>query len=66
MPAMGPTAKGKRSIYEGGHRVPFIVRWPNGVTSPGRTYSSPVCQTDLLATLADMVGDRTTRGCRRR
>ena len=52
----GPYREGKRSIYEGGHRVPFIVRWPAGIVSPGRTYSSPVCQTDLLATLADMVG----------
>ena len=52
----GPYREGKRSIYEGGHRVPFIVRWPNGVISPGRTSTSPVCQTDLLATLAEIVG----------
>ena len=48
----GPYREGKRSIYEGGHRVPFIVRWPAGIVSPGRISSSPVCQTDLLATLA--------------
>lgn len=52
----GPFRDGKRSIYEGGHRVPFIVRWPTGIVSPGRTYSKPVCQTDLLATLAEIVG----------
>ncbi len=52
----GPYREGKRSIYEGGHRVPFIVRWPAGIVSPGRIYSSPVCQTDLLATLAEIVG----------
>ena len=52
----GPYREGKRSIYEGGHRVPFIVRWPDGIVSPGRTYSEPVCQTDLLATLAEIVG----------
>ena len=53
----GPYREGKRSIYEGGHRVPFIVRWPAGIVSPGRISSSLVCQTDLLATLAEIVGD---------
>ncbi len=46
---------GKRSIYEGGHRVPFYVRWPAGVVSAGRKASRRVCQTDLLATLAEIV-----------
>ena len=53
----GPYREGKRSIYEGGHRVPFIVRWPAGIVRPGRICSSPVCQTDLFATLAEIVGD---------
>ena len=47
---------GKRDIYEGGHRVPFVIRWPAGISSPGRVYDKPVCQTDLLATLAEMLG----------
>ncbi len=46
--------EGKRSIYEGGHRVPFFIRWPAKV-KPGTTYTRPVCQTDLLATLAEML-----------
>jgi arylsulfatase A len=46
---------GKRSIYEGGHRVPFIVRWPAQVKA-GSVWGGPVCQTDLLATLAEMLG----------
>ena len=41
----------KRDIYEGGHRVPFIVRWPR-VTAPGRVCDSLVSQIDLMATLA--------------
>ena len=47
---------GKREIYEGGHRVPFFVRWPNGITEPGRTCDELIGQTDLLATLAQIVG----------
>ena len=52
----GQYREGKRSIYEGGHRVPFFVRWPKGIAKPGRTFDGPVCQTDLLATLAEMLG----------
>ena len=47
--------EGKRSIYEGGHRVPFFIRWPAKVEA-GSTWDEPVCQTDLLATFAEMVG----------
>jgi arylsulfatase A len=47
---------GKRDIYEGGHRVPFFVRWPGGIKAPGRAWDKPVGQTDLLATFADLIG----------
>jgi arylsulfatase A len=47
---------GKRSIYEGGHRVPFIVRWPAGIREPGRRWNGVVGQVDLLATVAEIVG----------
>ncbi|HEY2411068.1 MAG TPA: arylsulfatase [Pirellulaceae bacterium] len=46
---------GKRDIYEGGHRVPFVMRWP-AVIKAGRTCEEPVGQVDLLATCADIVG----------
>lgn len=45
---------GKRSIYEGGHRVPFLIRWPAKVKA-GRVWNRPVCQTDLLGTFAEML-----------
>lgn len=48
--------EGKRSVYEGGHRVPFFVRWPAGIDRPGRTWEHPVGQIDVLATLAEIVG----------
>jgi len=47
---------GKRDIYEGGHRVPFFIRWPAGIKSPGRTWDTIVGQVDLLATVAELVG----------
>ena len=46
---------GKRSIYEGGHRVPLVLRWPNQVPA-GSVCDHPVCQTDLLATFAEILG----------
>jgi len=49
---------GKRDIYEGGHRVPFFVRWPGGIKQPGRKWDKLVGQVDLLATLADLLGTK--------
>ncbi|WP_207902856.1 sulfatase-like hydrolase/transferase [Mariniflexile fucanivorans] len=46
---------GKRDIYEGGHRVPFLMRWPQVIKAGGKV-NDPVCQTDYLATIADIVG----------
>lgn len=47
--------EGKRSIYEGGHRIPFFMRWPAKIPA-GSTYSGLAGQTDLLATFADILG----------
>ena len=41
----------KRQIWEGGHRVPLLVRWP-GEVEAGSTSHETVCLTDLMATLA--------------
>ena len=51
----GVFREGKRSIYEGGHRVPMFVRWPARVQA-GTRYELPICQTDLMATLAEISG----------
>ena len=45
----------KADIYEGGHRVPFLVRWP-GKVKAGSTSGETICTTDLYATLADILG----------
>jgi arylsulfatase A-like enzyme len=45
----------KADIFEGGHRVPFIVRWP-AVVKAGSVCRDTTCLTDFLATMADIVG----------
>ena len=45
----------KADIYEGGHRVPFLVRWPGRVKA-GSTTPQLVCLTDFMATAAAVVG----------
>ncbi len=57
----GPLRGGKYSIFEGGTRVPFIVRWP-GRVKPGVS-DALVCQVDFPATFAALAGrpfDATT------
>lgn len=47
----------KADLFEGGHRVPFFVRWPAEVPA-GSTCSRLVGQLDLMATLAEVLGRR--------
>ncbi|UCF15170.1 MAG: sulfatase-like hydrolase/transferase [Phycisphaerales bacterium] len=45
----------KRDQWEGGHRVPFIVRWPGRIAA-GSTSDQTVCLTDVMATCGAVVG----------
>lgn len=45
----------KGDIWEGGHRIPFIVRWP-GKVSPGSVCDITTVLTNLMATSAEIVG----------
>jgi arylsulfatase A-like enzyme len=45
----------KRDVWEGGHRVPFIIKWP-GETVPGSVSDETISQVDLAATLANEIG----------
>lgn len=47
----------KSDIWEGGHNIPFVARWP-GVIKAGTTSREIICLTDLMATLADLLGYR--------
>lgn len=51
----GPHRGHKRSMYEGGIRTPFMVRWP-GVTKPGTETDFVVSHQDVLPTLAAIAG----------
>jgi arylsulfatase A-like enzyme len=46
----------KGSVYEGGHRVPFIARWP-GHTPAGSVSAEPITHACMMATLAELFGD---------
>jgi uncharacterized sulfatase len=50
-----PLRAGKGYLYEGGIRVPLVVRWP-GVVEPGSTSDVPVTTLDIAATLLDVGG----------
>ena len=45
----------KADIFEGGHRVPFMVKWPAKI-KPNSKSDKTICTTDLLATCAEIVG----------
>ncbi len=45
----------KADIFEGGHRIPFIVRWPEKI-KPNSIAENTICLTDLMATCANILG----------
>jgi arylsulfatase A-like enzyme len=51
----GPLRGYKGDAWEGGHRVPFVARWP-GVVETGSVCTQLVHQADFMATLADILG----------
>jgi arylsulfatase A-like enzyme len=51
----------KGDAYEGGHRMPFIVRWP-GKVKAGSVSNQTICFTDVLATFAEVTGSKLPKG----
>jgi arylsulfatase A-like enzyme len=47
----------KADIFDGGHRIPFLARWP-GKVEPGSASDQLVCLVDLMATCADLLGTK--------
>jgi len=52
--SMGSLRGAKRDAWEGGHRVPFVARWPNKIPS-GSVSGETICHVDLLATVAALL-----------
>ncbi|MDO6801422.1 arylsulfatase [Wenyingzhuangia sp. 1_MG-2023] len=50
----------KGSEYDGGHRVPFIVRWPNGGLTGGKSLDNLVAHVDVLPTFINLIGEQYT------
>lgn len=50
-----PLRSGKGSLYEGGTREPFIVRWP-GVVKPGSVCDVPTIHVDIFPTFLELTG----------
>lgn len=48
----------KADLWDGGHRVPFIIRWPGGNIKAGSTCDQVIGLTDLTATIAQIVDCR--------
>ena len=47
----------KADLWDGGHRIPFIVKWP-GKVKPGSESDQLICLTDLFATMTDLLGQK--------
>ena len=45
----------KADIFEGGHRIPFVIRWPE-VIEAGSESDQTFCLTDLMTTMAEITG----------
>lgn len=54
--SMGDWRGRKGRVWEGGHRVPFVARWPKNIPA-GSTSDYTFCFTDLLATIADLLDE---------
>lgn len=50
-----PLREEKATLYEGGIRVPAIIRWP-GITAPGSVSDTPITSVDYLPTICEMAG----------
>ena len=52
----GPLREGKGTMWEGGARVPCIMRWPDKIT-PGQSITKIASTIDIYPTIAEIVGD---------
>lgn len=58
---MGELRGLKRDVWEGGHHVPFIVKWPNKIKK-GIVNNDLISQVDIMATLCEVINIKTPEG----
>ena len=51
----------KADLWDGGHRIPFIVKWPGRVKA-GSQSDQLICLTDLFSTVGEIVGVKVPLG----
>lgn len=56
-----PFPRAKASLYDAGSRVPLAIRWPNGITNPGRVVDAFVNLSDLAPTFLQAAGLESPR-----
>ena len=54
----------KSSVYDGGHRVPFFIYWPNGKLTGGKDIDTLAAHIDVLPTLADLCSIKVAKNYR--
>src|SRR4051812_38169281 len=59
--SVGPLRGLKRDLWEGGHRVPFIVRWP-GKVAAGEVSTAMTSHVDIMGTIAAVTGAKLSPG----
>ena len=59
--SVGPLRGMKGDAFEGGHRVPFLVRWPNRIAKAS-TSAQTICFTDVMATCVDAADGELAEG----
>ncbi|MBB3697029.1 sulfatase-like hydrolase/transferase [Flammeovirga yaeyamensis] len=57
--SMGNFRGVKRDVWEGGHHVPFIIKWPGNI-KPNSVSNEVISQVDVMATLANITGAELT------
>ena len=58
---MARSAGNKGNLYEGGHRVPFIARWPARIPAGGES-AALFAHVDMIATFASLTGQKIPAG----
>ncbi len=59
--SMGDFRGLKRDVWEGGHHIPFIIKWPGQIKS-GSVSNELISQIDIMATLTSITGTKLPQG----